>query len=111
MRTASCEEEIKSDKYRTTVKTTRNVGDRSFEVEIDVLEREDARPVVPSEVGRPGPNSALDTSSESVWLSLSSRAEGSRGDSLRVGINPEGAYSVQLVRGRRRARSWHRDSN
>ncbi len=43
-----------------------------------------------------GSNSALDATSESIWLSFTSKAEG-KADSLRIGINPEGAYNVQLV--------------
>ncbi len=46
----------------------------------------------------------MDTSSESVWLSWTSTPEGKSkemnlgtSDSLRIGINPEGAYNVQLV--------------
>ncbi len=46
----------------------------------------------------------MDTSSESVWLSWTSKPRGKYkqlnlgiSDSLRIGINPEGAYNVQLV--------------
>ncbi len=59
MYTTDCANEISSDKYRSRVTTRRNVAARSFTVSVDVMERSDARPVIPSEFTRPGSNNAL----------------------------------------------------
>ncbi len=59
MYTTDCADEISSDKYRSRVTTRRNVAARSFTVSVDVMERSDARPVIPSEFTRPGSNNAL----------------------------------------------------
>lgn len=79
--------------YQGTVVTRKNVAGKHLAVNIMLGEGGRTFPDVPSDLQQAGLSNTLDVTTQSFWVSFTNN----KGEQLRVGVNPYGAFRTMLI--------------